>query len=109
MPLKFGIGAAAAVDLGVGVFDRGPQGVGRGAIRELLIRQRHGIDGQFAGQFAGGVGPHPVGHHVQVPPLLKRGHAAGDRHGHRVLIVGTPQTRRPWRLRVRCSFPKLPR
>ena len=79
------------MDLGVGVFDRGPQGVRRGAIREFLIRQRHDIDRQLAGQFAGGMGSHPVGHHVQIPSLLKSRHAAGNSHSRRILIVGPPQ------------------
>ena len=91
MPLKSGLALAATVDLAVGVFDGRTQGFRRGTIHQLMVAQRHGVDGQFAGQLARRVGPHAVGHHEQVPPLLKGGLAAGDRHRQGILVVGTPQ------------------
>ena len=38
-------------------------------------------------KFAGGVGPHAVGHHEQVAPLPPGGRAGGDHHGQRVLVI----------------------
>ena len=67
--VEVGVGGAAAIDLGVRLADRPLQGLRGGELAVLVIEVRHAVGGQLAGQLAGRVGAHAVGHHQQVPAL----------------------------------------
>ncbi len=89
--MKLGVGLAAVVDSGIGIDDRLAEGVGGAAVEQLVIGVRHAVAGQFAGQFAGGVGAHAVGHHKDVAALAPVALVARQGDANAVLIVGAPQ------------------
>ena len=80
--LKFGVGLAAFVDVGVGGEHGLAQRFGGRAIEQLAIGVRHAFAGHLAGQLAGGMRAHAIGHHEQVaaplPVLLVAGQAIAN-------------------------------
>ena len=88
---KVETGLPPAVDLVVGVEDGRENGLGRRLVQPLPIDQGDGVGGHLAGQLAGRMGPHAVGHHEEVAPLLEIGLASGQDRRVGVLVVGAPK------------------
>ena len=61
-------------------------GLGRRKLAVLVIQVRNAVGGDLAGQFAGRVSPHAVGHHEQVAAVAVQIGRVGDHLGQRVLI-----------------------
>ena len=89
--LELGVGLAAFVNRGIGGLDGAAHGLGGSAVGELAIRVGNALAGHLAGQLAGGMCAHAVGHHEQVAAAIPIDVVAGQVHGERVLVVGAPQ------------------
>ena len=78
------------VDAAVGVVNGGDDRLARRQVGPLLVGVRNVVGGDLAGEFAGGVGAHAVGHDEEVAARSPVAVVAGERHGERVLIAGAP-------------------
>ena len=81
------VGLPLFFDLHVRVGDGVPDRLVRGLFGPLCVTLRGEKNGHFAGAFAGGVRPHPVGDHEEVPPVAPETFAGGRYFDVGVLIV----------------------
>ena len=84
--VKIGVRPAAAIDLGIRLAERPQQRLGRRKLGVLAIEVRHAFDGQLAGQLAGRMSSHAVGHHQQMAAGLKQLRRIGGQQRVRILI-----------------------
>ena len=83
---------AAGVDALVGVVKGGLNGVERRLVGRLVVGERDEVRGHFAGQLAGSMGAHPIGHHEQMAapqPFVLFGSYDDDE---RILVVRAAQS-----------------